>query len=557
MPDRAFLTAVTLALLGAFAAAAEPQPPDTSFGEKVEVTVVNVEVYVTDRQGNPIRGLAREDFTLLEDGKPVEITNFSAFEGGAAIEVREGAGGVEPGPVVPPAAEHRLSLVVYVDNLHLQPASRKRAIGQVREFLGQSFLPGSRVMVVSYERSPKVIQPFTEDLALALSRLDGLVKSKPIGVEGRASRQNTLSQIQAIYDSDGCSELAKDQMRALTAAHVQPQAHEDAQSFTALSAVIGSLAGLAGRKVVFHISDGVPLVSGQEVIGLANSLCEGAFDAGASELSQHKRLRRVATQANAAGVTFYTLEAAGLRAPLASSAEQARSTLSATLELDSIANEQDALFNLADETGGRALLNSNRLDEALVSVGRDLSNFYWLGYAAARSADGRVHPLEVRVRREGARVQHRKSYRDKTAEDRREERVLAALLMGQEDNPLGAALDLGDAQRDKSGQMLMPIRLRLPMASLAILPRDGGARVGRLRLAMAARDAEGGTTPVRTVEVPIEVPEAQAEAALARDFLYEVKMAMRPGSHRVALAVEDVPTGVTSYLALDFEVPKK
>ncbi len=557
MHRRASFAVLGLAALAALTASAPAQSPAPTFGERVEVSVVNVEVYVTDRDGDPIAGLTQDDFTLLEDGKPVEISNFSAFEGGAAIEVREGAAGIEPAPAVPPPPEHRLSLVLYVDNLHLQPASRKRALAQVREFLAESFVPGSRVMVVSYERSPKVIQPFTEDLALALSKLDGLAKSRPIGVEGRASRQNTLSQIQAIYDNDGCSEFARDQMRALTAAHVQPQAHEDAQSFTGLSAVIGSLAGLPGRKVVFHISDGVPLVSGQEVIGLANALCEGAYDAGTSDLSQHRRLRRVATQANAAGVTFYTLEAAGLRPPAASSAEQARPTLSARLESESIANDQDTLFSLADDTGGRALLNSNRLDEALVSVGRDLSNFYWLGYAAARDADGRVHRLEVRVRREGARVQHRRSYRDKTAEDRREERVLAALLIGQEDNALGAALEPGAAIHEPKGQVLMPIRLRLPMARLTLLPADGGARTGRLRLAMAARDAEGGTTPVRTVELPIQVAAAQLEAALARDFLYEVRMAMRPGPHRVALAIEDVPTGVTSYLALDFEVPKR
>ncbi len=561
MTRRACLFASLLTFASVLEAPAQPaqaQQTESSFGEKVEVTVVNVEVYVTDRDGNPIRGLGREDFTLLEDGKPVEVTNFSAVEGGAAIEVREGAGGLEPAPVAPPRAEHRLSLIVYVDNLHLQPASRKRALGQVREFLGQSFPAGSRVMVVSYERSPRVVQPFTEDLALALSQLDGLVKGKPIGVENRAAKANTLAQIRAIYDNDGCSELALDQMRALALAYAQPLAHEDAQSFTALAGVVGSVAGLPGRKVVFHVSDGVPLVSGQEALGLVGSLCEGAFGPFAgSELSQDKRLRRLSTQANAAGVTFYTLEAAGLRAPLASSAEQARPTLSATLESDSIANEQDVLFNLASETGGRALLNSNRLQEALVSVGRDLSNFYWLGYAAERSADGRVHALEVKVRRDGARVQHRRSYRDKTAEDRREERVLGALLLGSGENPLGATLEPGEAVRDKGGQMLMPVRLRLPMANLALLPREGGKRAGRLRLAMVARDAEGGTTPVRTVEVPIEVPEAEAVAALARDFLYEVKMAMRPGPHRVALAVEDVPTGVTSYLARDFEVPKK
>jgi len=87
----------TLILLPPLAAAgppsaASPSPPSGIFAESVDVQVVNVEVYVTDRDGKPVEGLQREDFALREDGKPVTLSNFYAVGGSGA------AGGDLPRP---------------------------------------------------------------------------------------------------------------------------------------------------------------------------------------------------------------------------------------------------------------------------------------------------------------------------------------------------------------------------------------------------------------------------------------------------------------------------
>ena len=44
--------------------------------ETIEVHVVNVDVVVTDREGNRVRGLTKDDFELYEDKRPQTITNF-------------------------------------------------------------------------------------------------------------------------------------------------------------------------------------------------------------------------------------------------------------------------------------------------------------------------------------------------------------------------------------------------------------------------------------------------------------------------------------------------
>src|SRR5689334_1328441 len=88
------LVLLTLALaLSAPAAHAKPakppEPPSTTansaaeqgaYFENVNVDLINVEVFVTDKAGNPVKGLTQADFQILEDGRPVTISNFYSVD---------------------------------------------------------------------------------------------------------------------------------------------------------------------------------------------------------------------------------------------------------------------------------------------------------------------------------------------------------------------------------------------------------------------------------------------------------------------------------------------
>ena len=70
-----------IGLSSQFAAAQEETGSPTPIGglgfvDEVDVRVVNVDVFVRDGAGRPIKDLGREDFRLLQDGKEVPISNF-------------------------------------------------------------------------------------------------------------------------------------------------------------------------------------------------------------------------------------------------------------------------------------------------------------------------------------------------------------------------------------------------------------------------------------------------------------------------------------------------
>src|SRR5438067_9698907 len=107
------------------AAFAQQQAPLT---ERIEVAVVNVDVSVSGADGQPVRGLSRDDFEVFEDGRRQPITNFYAVSGLSA----DLSGAPAPSPVTPPraAAPHTLQN----DGAPPDPRFRRRVLVLVDVF---------------------------------------------------------------------------------------------------------------------------------------------------------------------------------------------------------------------------------------------------------------------------------------------------------------------------------------------------------------------------------------------------------------------------------------
>ncbi len=142
-------------------AAAAPAAGAADFGESIEVDVVSVEVFVTDRAGKAVAGLGRGDFELQVDGKAVAITNFYAGTSASATAAPGAPAAGEPATAAAPASQasdpagtpedRRLNLIVFVDNLTLTPEARNRAIESLSAFFRSGLRPGDRVLLASYD----------------------------------------------------------------------------------------------------------------------------------------------------------------------------------------------------------------------------------------------------------------------------------------------------------------------------------------------------------------------------------------------------------------------
>src|SRR5205085_612313 len=101
-------------------AADQQQPAVPSVGEVIEVSIVNLDVVVTDKRGKRVHGLTRDDFVILEDGKLQPITNFAEYgaEAARAVTTRGSAPPTSPAKAEAPPPQKR-TMVVFVDRFKL------------------------------------------------------------------------------------------------------------------------------------------------------------------------------------------------------------------------------------------------------------------------------------------------------------------------------------------------------------------------------------------------------------------------------------------------------
>lgn len=546
------------ALLLAVPLLAQGTPPDLQpFNEAIDVKVVNVEVYVTDRDGRRVQGLGRDDFELFEDGKRVEIVNFSEVSERAEASPAQAeasappAQPAEPEPA-PPAARDRLHLLVYVDNFNLTPFSRNRVLRELRSFLDETVRPDDRVMLVTHDEGLQVRLPFTEGKAALLAELPKLEK---LGARG-ALNDHHARQTRAFIQETGCDDEVKRDMVLQTArSYAQTSYNNVAVSLNALQGLIESLSGIEGRKAVLYVSNGLSFRPGEDIYMLVDAICgqQPAF----SVEDVATRLRALTTTANAARVTFYSLEAAGLRSSTSASAETQFNSYTAEMDFMKNADVQDVIFNLATETGGRAVLNAPSLARDLARIASDLRSYYSLGYTPAHQGDGRTHRIEVKVKRDGVRAHHRTTYRDSSREEVLASRVQTALLHGFMDNPLDARLEFVSSEPEKKGRHLVTLRLRIPFSKLVLLSQEGFWG-GKLTLWVGTRDTAGRMAPVRSVDVPVRIPAPKETKALAGAFVYDIRMHMAgKGEQTVAVGVRDDLGQTSSFISTALQVEKR
>ncbi|MEA2327574.1 MAG: hypothetical protein QOE68_2533, partial [Thermoanaerobaculia bacterium] len=138
---------VAVALLFAVSSQSQQQPQNVAHPdpvaappplvEKIDVSVVNVDVTVTDRRGEPVAGLTRNDFEILEDGKPQTITNFYLVEN---ARVHEATANFATGK--PAEQRFRRKVLVLVDNLNTTKRARNEALAKLEQFIDNHFDDG-------------------------------------------------------------------------------------------------------------------------------------------------------------------------------------------------------------------------------------------------------------------------------------------------------------------------------------------------------------------------------------------------------------------------------
>ncbi len=585
MNDRTAVWLVGIAALFLLSLPAQIQAqPASDFFETVDVNVVNVEVYVTDKKGDPVPGLSKEDFEILEDGRPVEISNFYAAHRGKPVTIDNGENGVStldtPGRPVQALdtipEDQRLNLVIFVDNNNISPRNRNRVLEALRGSIFFNLNENDRVLLVSYDGSINIREPLSNDPEELAKALDELSEGSPAGVHAALNRVAILRQLQQLdQESDlqfpgqiglpqDVSDSLADSILSEIRSHARQQYVQLENTIKALDGFVDTLAGLSGRKSVIYVSDGLNLRPGEVLLqawdrkirelqipvpGFTN------VDSESREYDATGLFEELGRHANASQVTFHTIMAGGRQSLTLTPAERGAffndGADAATLGqvwsegLDSIekSNFRGSLQIMATATGGQATLSTQAIGSALQRLKKDLDTYYSLGFVARD--DNKNHKVKVRVKNPTLKVRHRESYRNLTADEQMSARTQSALHFEVSENPLQVAVGFGDEEKDDKGRFLVPIMVRFPLANVLLLPQEQ-FHEGRVSIYVAAKDAKGGTSPIQKMPAPIRIPNDKLLTALGQVAGFRVMLLMNPGEHAVVVGVRDELANVDS-----------
>ena len=338
-----------------------------------------------------------------------------------------------------------------------------------------------------------------------------------------------------------------------------------------LADLVTTLSGVPGRKAVVYVTDGLPQRPGISVLDyLGNELCRDLNPRAPSETmaemvqyDESSRFNRISAHANANRVTFYGVDAAGVRgaSPDISLDNPQLSPSTRNVSLQAM-NAQSGLHLLAHETGGKALINANDLSILLDDMTGQLAASYSLGFIPAEEETGEVRQISVMLAPgtdKGRRITYRRTFRDKPLDERLAERLLSVAYLGNTENPLEASIEFGGTRLLEKKIHELTVSVSVPADSVPSLAGGNGASPGastRLRLwLVAVEDEKGARTTVR--QKTIGVGGETGVAAVDGAYRVEVAMNLPEGGFQVAVGVRDETTGVTSLIRQPVTVPNR
>ncbi|HET9831410.1 MAG TPA: VWA domain-containing protein [Vicinamibacterales bacterium] len=416
-------SAAALAIVASAVALQHAQTPQSGTQFRGGVEYVQVDARVVDANGEPIRGLTKQDFKVFEDGVAQDVRTFSVVDlPPPAISDASVVPALRPDVATNTraASRGRTYLIVF-DALQVAPVRTLLVRKLLREFIERNIGADDLVGVVSlgYDRA---FENFTHDKARVLATVGALI--------GQAQPSTAVSEVNDL---------------AARAARISPTHDADVvqspplgggvtddarQSLRRLAQIVQQMSTAGeGSNAIVLVSEGLsfdPTTATQSLTYLeASSLIPD--------------IQRVATAVRLGNVPIYPVYPRGLTdgAEDAIDAASGADGIGMTM-LAEARRQQDNLRVIADDSGGVPIVGTNDLAGGLNRMVRLSSHYYVLGYNSSNTkADGRFHRITVTVTRPDARVLSRKGYNAPRAGDAKS----ASILPG----PPGSSAELRDA----------------------------------------------------------------------------------------------------------------
>jgi len=525
------LRMVTLASGGVFALCLEPvnTRPQSSTPPPIRVStrLVQLSVVVEDKRGNPVTGLTKNDFAVVDDRRPQDISTFSMTTNrppdAATSRVDPDSYTNRPAGGMPPNIS-----VILLDGLNTQFTDQAYAREQVVRFLTQ-IQPQDRVALYTLGNDLTILHDFTSDatsLLAALQKYSGHISAALDASEPEAKGRE--------YDAGRTS--ADDLLGGFLNGRTETPSAQDEEGFFfqdrarrtlfALLQIAYHVSSRPGRKSLIWVSGGFPLIPSYLFYGI-NTPGENFLFANG--------LDRAASEFNNASLVVYPVDAHGL-------------TVSRPNPGNFI-----TMKALADRTGGRAFYNTNDIRGAIRAAINDSRATYELGYYPdGANWDGRFHTINVRVSRPGTHVRTRQGYLavpERTITPEMRQAVISqALTRLVESEHIGVSVHVSTNDTNGRGHALT-LGVRFNPHELRLKEQDG-VFAGMAEIVFLQLDSEHRV--IDTIQQRYLLNLLPETYAHSRDegFSLSKDVRIQPKAQELRVVLRDVSTGLSGAVAV-------
>ncbi len=537
---------------GSIVSAAQQQAGPQTPTFRVAVDYVEVDVLVTDGQGNHVRDLKKEDFQIFEDGKPQTLANFIPVD--IPIErTQQPLFTGSPGRTIEPDVQSNERLfggrvyIMVLDSAHTLPQNTNLMRLAAKKFINEKLGSNDLMAVVMARGAAGGAddgQEFTNNKRLLTAAVEKFRGTQP--------RSATLNKIDDVINTSAQRQAARNAGVAPsdpTDIDAKEREYNARAVLEELTAVANWFSVVHGRKKsILYFSEGISY-------DINDVFANGGNNAAAMIQLRMQDLVRATTKANA---SIYAIDPRGLQG-MSDASIELQSVDAPGLDERGLQTEsrlaRDSLQAFATETGGFAVVNTNRIANAFDRIVDENSSYYVLAYYPPNpKRDGKYHNINVRVARPGVTVRFRKGYA----------------------NPTGKppAAPKGDI----SPELLEALQSPIPMSGLGLkvfaAPFKGAAPNASVLMGLELRGRDLATAAGGKIDLAYSVVDvkgkmkASSHDTLTLNLRPETKtrveqdgirmlsrMNVPPGRYQLRVAAHDSAGGAVGSVLYDLEVP--
>jgi VWFA-related protein len=516
---------------------------------KSGVNLVVVDVTVLDKAGKEISTLKKDDFVVMEDGKPQTL---SVFE----FQKLAPAGTENPEPAPPPTIkkdadknggrqqqitatpgkiqyQDRRLLVMLFDFSDMAVQEQIRTRDSALDFIKNKMSKADLVSVMTNTTQLNVVQDFTADK-------DQLIQ--------------TINKFQIGVGSDlatdgGDGTTGDDDGSAFQADETEFNIFNTDRKLSSLESAAKMLAALPEKKALLYFSSGI---SKQGV-------------------ENQSQLRSTINTANRSNVSFYPIDARGLAAlPPGGDATHANQRgnsmftgAAQTQQRAKLEDTQDTVVSLAADTGGKAFLDDNDLAMGIVNAQNDVKSYYILGYNSTNDKeDGKFRRVTIKMANKELQASSKLNYKSgyfaaktfaKFTSADKESQLQDALMLGDPVTDLPMAVET-DFFRLSKTSYFVPVSVKIPGSELAFA-KKGPKEQTDFDFIGQIRDMKGKLAGQVRDGITVKLTEENVAKLQQSSIQYDTGFSIAPGQYRLKLLARENQTGKMGTFETTFTIP--